>query len=115
MPVEEEVPVPGPVPVLKVGVAATLELCTLAVLTLPEVVAAPPVPPVSPVFPAVTPLLTLQAPVRVDITLMLCNAAGVEPQFAACVIQTRLLSRSKTTKDTLVSPGHFYAEADHIP
>lgn len=93
-------------PVFAVGLlAAVLTLLpTLDVLAVllagvdDEELAAPPVPVVSAAFPGATAAPSaVQAPVRVAMTPMLCRAAGVEPQLAACVIQRLLLSRSKTT------------------
>lgn len=88
------VAVEATLPVPKVGVAAVV---VLGVVTVPEVVGAPPVVPLPPLTTGLTALLDVHAPVKVDMAFMFTNAAGVEPQFAACVIQTLLLSRSKTT------------------
>jgi hypothetical protein len=85
--------------------ALGLVLGTPAVLADPAVpteglLAAPPVPaPVllPPAPPPITAPLVSHAPVRVDMTPMLCSAEGAEPQFSACAIQTTLLSRSNVT------------------
>ena len=100
-------------PGLAVGFARVVELGRLNVLATLVVLdepAAPPVPVVPPVFPGATALLTPHAPVKVDMTLIFCNAAGVEPQFVACVIQIRLLSRSKTT----IPPGQDTKRRDIV-
>lgn len=91
-PIEEE----ADLVVVVSGAATTLELgITLAVvLVVPDEVVVPLVPPV---LPGTTALLTLQAPFRVGMTVIFWRAAGVEPQFVACVIHSTSLSRSNTT------------------
>lgn len=85
-------------PVTAVGLAARLAVETLALGVLDELATLPVtvVPVVPPLSPKVRALSTLHAPVKVDMTLVFCSAAGVEPQLAACVIQMMLSSRSKT-------------------
>lgn len=48
--------------------------------------------------PAVDEMVVPQAPTTEDKSFTLLRAAGVAPQFAACVIQTELPSKSKTAE-----------------
>jgi recombinational DNA repair protein (RecF pathway) len=52
-----------------------------------------------PLVPVTAEFVEPQAPTTADRSLTLLRAAGVEPQLAACVIQTESDSRSNTTNN----------------